>query len=363
MAPGAHPALLAAWLFSLGALVSPEVHHFTHSQIISPQAAPGLPKRQSLLQVNDLALSAYDSGSRRMAPRNGYAQADRESHQFWSVSSARCMFWDPWVETEYQALVRAVNASSPTAEPYYMQVQQRCELDEASGAVRAVTRYALNGEDVLQYRGEQDRWFSVHRAAWRVAERWNRERETLAGINAHTPQQCGTFLRITAPFAARTTAQPTASVSLVPGARGRPRRLVCHVTGFYPRHIEVTWKWGGRGARGQQTTSGIRPNGDPTFQVRVAIELGRGGPGPTELVCVVRHASLGGAPLRVSWEPQARGLAGSLGALTGCVLAALGAAVLGWYLRGRPGRLEGPYLEAQTQPGAGDAAPPEPGSR
>ncbi|CAM5096083.1 unnamed protein product [Natator depressus] len=183
MAPGrAHPALVSAWLLFLCSVVSAGVHHFTHSQIISPQTGPGLPKRQSLLQVNGLALSAYDSSSQRMTPRNGYVQGDQETHQFWSISSARCMFWDPWVETEYQALVRVVNASSPKAEPYYRQVLQSCELGEASAAVRVVTRYALNGEDVLQYQGDRNRWFSVHPAAWRVAERWNRERETLAGI-------------------------------------------------------------------------------------------------------------------------------------------------------------------------------------
>uniref|UniRef100_A0A674IHK6 Ig-like domain-containing protein n=1 Tax=Terrapene triunguis TaxID=2587831 RepID=A0A674IHK6_9SAUR len=170
--------------------------------------------------------------------------------------------------------------------PYYMQVVQSCELDEASGAVRAVTRYALNGEDVLQYHGDQNRWFSVHPAAWRVAERWNRERETLAGINAHTPQQCGTFIRITSPFTAQTTG----------GSSAGPHRLMCHVTGFYPRDIEVTWERGGKGALGEQMTSRIRPNGDPTFQIRVSIELGLG-----EHVCVVRHVSLGGAPLRITW--------------------------------------------------------------
>uniref|UniRef100_A0A452IGT7 Ig-like domain-containing protein n=1 Tax=Gopherus agassizii TaxID=38772 RepID=A0A452IGT7_9SAUR len=154
------------------------VHRFTHSQIISPRAAPGLPKRQSLLQVNGLALSAYDSSSRRMMPRNGYMQGDQETHQFWSISSVRCMFWDPW---------------------------------------------------------------------------------------------------------------PTVHVSLVQGTPGRPRRLMCHVTGFYSHDIEVTWERGGQGALGEQMTSGILPNGDPTFQIRVSVKLGLG-----EHVCVVRHVSLGG---------------------------------------------------------------------
>ncbi|CAM5153297.1 unnamed protein product [Eretmochelys imbricata] len=180
-----------------------------------------------------------------------------------------------------------------SAEPDYMQVVQSCERDEASGAVRAVTRYALNGEDVLQYHGDQNRLFSVHPAAWRVAERWNRERETLAGITR------------------RSRAGPSSG-----SRRHSPRRQ----------------------------------------QIRVSIELGL-----REHMCMVRNISLGGTPLRISWDPQATGQAGSLGVLAGCMLAALGATALGRYLRGRPGRSEGPYRPAQTQPGTPDSALAKPG--
>ncbi|XP_075768403.1 uncharacterized protein LOC142821380 isoform X2 [Pelodiscus sinensis] len=260
MAP-ARPALLAACLLWLCAGLSAGAQRFTHSQLIVPAAAPGLPKRQSLLRVNGLALSAYDSSSRQMRPRSGYAQPDPESLQFWSVSSARCMFWDPWVEGEYQALVRAVNASAPRAEPYFLQVVQSCEQD-AAGEVRALSRYALNGEDALQYRGERDRWFALHPAAWPLAERWNRQRDALAGINAHTPEQCATFLRLTAPFAARTA------------------------------------------------------------------------------------------------EPPPPGLGRSLGISAACVLAGLGAAALGWYLRRGAGRLRWPCRPAWTKPAASRSVPP-----
>nr|XP_025042215.1 rano class II histocompatibility antigen, A beta chain-like [Pelodiscus sinensis] len=231
-----------------------------------------------------------------------------------------------------------------------MQVLKTCELDDATGAIRAVTRYALNGEDVLRYQSDQNRWFSVHPAAWRVAERWNRAGEMVGVMKLFMPQQCRFWIENSAPFTAQKTAQPTARVVLVPGTQAQPRRLVCHVTGFYPRDIEVTWERRGQVAQGEQLSSGIRPNGDPTFQIQVSIELGQKRAGPAEHVCVVRHSSLGNTPLRVTWDSQAMGQALLPLIVAGCILSLLGLGALGWHLRRSQGDKKGPYSPAQTQP-------------
>ncbi|CAM4551386.1 unnamed protein product, partial [Lepidochelys kempii] len=131
--------------------------------------------------------------------------------------------------------------------------------------------------------------------------------------------------------------QPTVRVALVPGTQDWLCRLICHVTGFYPRNIEVIWERGGQVVHGEQLTSGILPNGDLTFQIQVSIELGQEGVGPAEHVCVVRHSSLGHDPLRVTWDPQVTGQAGVPAIIAGCILAALGVVALGWYLMRRPG--------------------------
>ncbi|CAM4646470.1 unnamed protein product [Caretta caretta] len=127
--------------------------------------------------------------------------------------------------------------------------------------------------------------------------------------------------------------------------------------GFSPRDIEVAWEWGGQVAQGEQLTRGIRPNGDPTFQIQESTELGQEGLGPTEHVCVVRHISLGGAPLRVTWDSQPTSRPGVLVIVPVCILAALGIGTLGWYLRRRQGACKGPYRLAQTQPWTIDSAP------
>ncbi|XP_067390682.1 HLA class II histocompatibility antigen, DP beta 1 chain-like [Emydura macquarii macquarii] len=356
MVPWTKPVSVSFWLLSLCSVTMAEVHRLSFLQLISPWEAPNLPKHLSVHRMNDLVFSAYDSGTGRMTPRNGYIPADQDSHQFWRARSTRCLAWESWVQAKYQGLVWQMNASYPRAEPYYLQIQKSCELDNATGVVQATTRYSLNGEDVLLYRADQNRWFSVHPDAWRVAERWNRQGDTFAAMGFLTHQECRFWIEKATPFTAQKTAQPAAHVALVPGTQDRPPRLVCHVTGFYPRDIEVTWERGGRGAQGEQVTSGIRPNVDPTFQVRVSIDLGQEGVGPTEHVCVVRHSSLGDASLRVSWDAKATGWAGLLAIQAVALLAALGAVALGCNLWRKKSGQKGPYCPAQTQPGTLDSA-------
>uniref|UniRef100_K7G580 Immunoglobulin C1-set domain-containing protein n=1 Tax=Pelodiscus sinensis TaxID=13735 RepID=K7G580_PELSI len=261
-------------LESLCVCLSVWLHRLSFLQLVTSQAAPGLPRRLSVERVNDLVLSVYDSETRQLLPRNGYKQ-DRQD--FWS----RCQEWDNWVQTTYQVLTQEVNTSTPQSEfVRTVHILKNCELDDATGAVQIVTRYSLNGEDVLRYQSDQNHWFSVHPVARSLAEHWNRTRLT--------PQRCKFLIEenpvIRNPLSP--TAQPKVRVIPVPAALDQPHRLICHVTDFYPRNIEVTLE------RGEQLSSGIRPNGDSTFQIQVSIKLGQERAGPTEHVCVVRHSSL-----------------------------------------------------------------------
>ncbi|XP_067391837.1 uncharacterized protein [Emydura macquarii macquarii] len=207
MAPQAKLVLIFFWLLSLCSLALAGVHRFFRYQLIAPQAAPGLPKRLNVMSMNDLVLTAYDSGTGRVAARNGYTPDD---HQFWRMSTADCINWDSWVENEYQTLLREVNTSSPKVVPYYLQILHSCELDDGTGAARATTRYSLNGEDVLQYQADQNRWFSVHLDAWRVAERWNRQGEAFTAMTVITPQNCRFLIGLRAPFTAQKTGDSSA---------------------------------------------------------------------------------------------------------------------------------------------------------
>ncbi|KAF3831392.1 hypothetical protein GH733_000204 [Mirounga leonina] len=96
--------------------------------------------------------------------------------------------------------------------------------------------------------------------------------------------------------------QPQVHVS--PSKKGHPQHhnlLVCHVSDFYPGHIQVRWF-----LNGQEETAGVLStnsmhNGDWTFQTLVMLEMT---PRQGDVyACQVEHPSLDG-PVTVEWKAQ-----------------------------------------------------------
>ena len=74
--------------------------------------------------------------------------------------------------------------------------------------------------------------------------------------------------------------------------------LVCHVSGFYPKPVWVTWM------RGEQEQPGTRrgdvlPHADETWYLRVTLDVVAGE--EAGLSCRVRHSSLGGRDMVLHW--------------------------------------------------------------
>ncbi|XP_074141621.1 class I histocompatibility antigen, F10 alpha chain-like [Sminthopsis crassicaudata] len=68
--------------------------------------------------------------------------------------------------------------------------------------------------------------------------------------------------------------------------------LSCTATGFYPRSILLQWEKNGElGVWGKETSSGILPNMDSTFYLRLTLELSSEDSG-TGYTCVVEHTEL-----------------------------------------------------------------------
>uniref|UniRef100_A0A8P0SGH5 CD1c molecule n=1 Tax=Canis lupus familiaris TaxID=9615 RepID=A0A8P0SGH5_CANLF len=92
--------------------------------------------------------------------------------------------------------------------------------------------------------------------------------------------------------------RPEAWLSTGPAPRPGRLRLVCHVSGFHPKPVQVTWMRGEQEQQGTQRGD-ILPHADGTWYLRVTLDVAaREAAG---LSCRVKHSSLGGQDIVLYW--------------------------------------------------------------
>ncbi|XP_066129373.1 HLA class II histocompatibility antigen, DP beta 1 chain-like isoform X2 [Saccopteryx bilineata] len=210
--------------------------------------------------------------------------------------------------------------------------QRRSDCYERNGTHRFLERYVYNRDVFVQFDSAVGTFVAVTELGRVTAKNWNVQGEFLELRRRAVDTVCRHNYELDRGFTLQRRVQPKVTVS--PSKKGT--LLICHVTDFYPGHIQVRWF-----LNGQEETAGVvstHPihNGDWTFQVLVMLEVT---PQQGDVcTCQVEHPSLD-SPVTVEWKApsdsaRSKMLTGVGGSVLG-LLALVGSIVL--RLRSRQG--------------------------
>ncbi|KAJ8372138.1 hypothetical protein AAFF_G00294530 [Aldrovandia affinis] len=183
----------------------------------------------------------------------------------------------------------AMQRFNQTQGDHVVQVMYGCEWDDETGITDGFDNHGYDGEDFLVFDLKNTRWISPSPQGLITTHRWNNNRADLEYRKSYLTQECIEWLKRYVSYGRSTLERTVApEVSLLQKDPSSP--VVCHVTGFFPRGVMVTWQKKGEDHYDDVEQWETVPNEDGTFQTtsRLTVKDWQ----TEDYTCVVQHKSL-----------------------------------------------------------------------
>ncbi|KAK2864758.1 hypothetical protein Q7C36_003912 [Tachysurus vachellii] len=300
-----------------------QLSHDAHSIVWQFLGSEGLtlPIYTERITVNDVTVVYYDSNMQSTAPCPDWLNT-KAGQQHWEETTSLSYSNRAEMSLALQK-AKQFNLSGTFSDINIYQGYSRCDL-YPNGTIKSMLTHAFNGKDFISFDIDNKRFIASVPQAF-IYKRIREERIILLEhMVSFYKTTCFDRLRIFlghSPYVNRTNAP---EVKLFERQRAGSTLLTCHVTGFYPRAVQVNWIGAGLQTVDNEMND-VLPNGDGTYQTRRSVIRPEENTGDQQYSCVVHHRSLEGN-ITVTWDERILRLPVwiALGCITMVVVAALG---------------------------------------
>uniref|UniRef100_A0A671KQ18 Ig-like domain-containing protein n=1 Tax=Sinocyclocheilus anshuiensis TaxID=1608454 RepID=A0A671KQ18_9TELE len=184
--------------------------------------------------------------------------------------------------------IRTLSDCTQCSGAFNLHVLQRmigCELEklpDGTVSLRAFDEYGFDGEDFMAFDSDTLQWIDKNPKAKETKIKWDQQTERNQFLKQYLSHS------LTQSFSQSVTS-PDVRVFVKNAPDQSKLVLSCLATGFYPRDIEMYIRLD-ESVLVNQTSSGIRPNADGSFQMRTSMEIEANRTGIYH--CLVIHSSL-----------------------------------------------------------------------
>uniref|UniRef100_A0A8C1NLW0 Ig-like domain-containing protein n=1 Tax=Cyprinus carpio TaxID=7962 RepID=A0A8C1NLW0_CYPCA len=200
-----------------------------------------------------------------------------------------------WFIHQMKTLSNCTNTQC--SELHVLQRNIGCELEKFNGAVtslRAFDEYGFDGEDFLAFNSDILQWIDKNPKAKETKMKWDQQTER----NQFLQHYLKTCMKWISTFNNTKKTPPDVRVFERKALDDHSKLiLICLATGFYPRDIEMNIRLN-KTILKDQTSTGIRPNADGSFQMRTSVKIETNHKGSYD--CLIIHSSLT-EPAVVEW--------------------------------------------------------------
>ncbi|XP_067321537.1 class I histocompatibility antigen, F10 alpha chain-like isoform X4 [Anolis sagrei] len=267
---------------------------------------PGQPMSQfyAVGYVDDQPFVHYNSSTKRYLPTVPWArEVDKEEPEYWDQGSQRIQTSELRFQVDLANAAKSYNQSRGT---HTLQWMYGCEL-RRDGSKGGHFQSAYDGRDYISFDKETLTWTAADVPAQITKRNLEADPALAQFAKAYLEEECIEWLRRFLEYGKEIllrTEVPEVKVARKVDYDGM-ETLICHVGGFYPKEIDITWTKDGEVWMEDTYHGLVSPNSDGTYYTWWSVTVD-----PVEREryrCHVEHDGLL-KPVDVAWEEPASNL-------------------------------------------------------
>ncbi|XP_066524824.1 H-2 class I histocompatibility antigen, alpha chain-like [Hoplias malabaricus] len=274
--------------------------------------------------LDDTQMDSYSSRDGIRTPKQSWVKEikDRE----WRTGTEKLKYEGQEMNKVLQLQLEVFRHKA--SERHVLQWRNGCEGEKLpDGSVltlNCINEYGYDGEDLMSYNWTSRQWSVSVKEAQETVEKFNSGSGPDPALSC---QDCRRWMEIYLQYSPQHT--PISAVDVYVFAKKSQTEssrltLTCLVTGFYPKDLKMRLRIFTTSLPDHLlTSSGVRPNGDGTYQLRKSVDVQEEDAAGYD--CYVSHVSLKQPVFRVikEWDGKRRDSSGGVGVIIGAVVGVL----------------------------------------
>ncbi|XP_043938089.1 class I histocompatibility antigen, F10 alpha chain-like [Protopterus annectens] len=247
--------------------------------------------------LNDIRVATFDNITKIYEPRVHWLKKNVDQ-SFWNELSQVIRNWEVSFRSNRKALMGHINQTTDTDT---FQVTHGCHY-YGDGTSSGFAKYGINGHDFIAFDYHTQTWTAATPQAVIIKNRWNLDTVRMYDWKLYFKKNCVDWIKKHVEYVQSRLDQKDKPVVHVTGqTHSNEKWIICTVTGFYPKDVDVCFIKNGEIRVDSAMSTGILRNSDDTYYVKIWIvtEL----QDENKYSCHVEHSSLSSVLIK-EWEPE-----------------------------------------------------------
>ncbi|XP_046715506.1 major histocompatibility complex class I-related gene protein-like isoform X2 [Silurus meridionalis] len=269
---------------------------YTYTALSQPLELPGIYEFTALGMLDDRELDYYSSKTQVKVPKQNWMK-EKMPQDYWEKGTQSRKSKEQWFKVNVDILIERMRHNK--TDLHVLQWRHGCEIDKGADGnlkfLKGIDEYSYDGTEFLSFDEKNSIWIAPVQAAEPTKRKWDEVPILNQYTKGYLEKECVDWLSKFMEYGQeelKTFSKPKVYMFVKKSVKDPSMlTLTCLATGFYPPDVQMqVIKYRTSLPEHLLTSSGVRPNGDNTYQLRKSVDINS--EDRTQYKCQVTHNML-----------------------------------------------------------------------